>query len=389
MLGDMTTFQSPSALPAPLPAFDEMYRALVERDTRCDGAFYAAIRTTGIFCRPGCGARKPRRENCEFFASTTEALRAGFRPCKRCRPLERAGAAPEWARALLERVESAPLERIRARDLTALGVEPRRAARWFRANYGMTFQAYHRARRVGLALHAVRGGTRVTTAALDSGFESESGFRAAFVKLFGAPPTKLDARADVLRVRWLPTPLGPLLAAASDQGIALLEFVDRRALAAQIATLRRRVGLAVVPGEHRHLTALELELDDYFARRSLTFRVPLHAPGTPFQESVWSALRAIPPGETRSYAEVARAIGRATSVRAVARANGDNRLALLLPCHRVIGSDGALTGYAGGLWRKEWLLAHERGENVPSSDAAVESPVVSPVASRTRRRPRI
>lgn len=371
MLDGMTTQTARESL----PAFDEMYRALVERDTRCDGAFFAAIRTTGIFCRPGCGAKKPRRESCEFYASAADALRAGYRPCKRCRPLERAGTAPEWARALLERVEKAPLERIRARDLSALGIEPRRAARWFRANYGMTFQAYHRARRVGLALRSVRGGARVTDTALASGFDSESGFRAAFVKLFGASPTKLDTRADVLRVRWLATPLGPLLAAASEQGIALCEFVDRRALEAQIATLRRRVGLAVVPGDHRHLDALERELESYFARRSLAFRVPLHAPGTPFQERVWAALRAIPPGETRSYADVARAIGCTKSVRAVARANGDNRLALLLPCHRVIGSDGALTGYAGGLWRKAWLLAHERGESVPRPDAVREAPV--------------
>lgn len=336
-----------------------MYRALVERDTSYAGVFVAGIRSTGIFCKPGCGAKRPKRESCEFFGSTSEAMHAGYRACKRCRPLDRDAERPAWVSALIERVERAPLERVTALDLRRAGIEPARAARWFKQHYGMTFQAWHRARRVGAALSRVRKGSSVTDAASSSGFESESGFRDAFVRLFGAAPTKLDAQSELVRVRWLATPLGPMLAAASTRGVCLLEFVDRRALEAQIATLRRRIGLPIVPGNNATLVKLESELADYFAGRSLEFTLALDVPGTPFQERVWKALRAIPPGETRSYAGVARSIGAATSVRAVARANGDNRIALILPCHRVIGSDGALTGYAGGLWRKEWLLEHE------------------------------
>ncbi len=344
-----------------LPAPDEMYRALCERDTSYDGAFVAAITTTGIFRRPGCGAKKPKREHCEFYGGAREALEAGYRPCKRCNPMEPGEAPPAWVASVLARVERAPLERVTSAELRALGVEPARLARWFRAHYGMTFQAYHRARRVGLAMKKVRGGARVTDVALASGFESESGFRDAFTKLFGAAPTKLAAGVDVIRVRELATPLGPMLAAASAKGVVLLEFVDRRAMEAQVTTLRRRMQLPIVPGTNAMLDRLARELAEYFAGTRTRFEVPLHAPGTPFQERVWKELRAIPPGETRSYADVAKALGRPTATRAVARANGDNRLALLLPCHRVIGSDGALTGYAGGLWRKEWLLAHERG----------------------------
>jgi AraC family transcriptional regulator of adaptative response/methylated-DNA-[protein]-cysteine methyltransferase len=142
--------------------------------------------------------------------------------------------------------------------------------------------------------------------------------------------------------------------------VCLLEFVDRRSLKTQIATLRRHFPLPVVPGTNDALDRLEQELEEYFAGERASFDVPLLSRGTPFQASVWKLLREIPPGETRSYADLARDLGRPTAVRAVARANGDNRLSILIPCHRVIGSDGSPTGYAGGIWRKQWLLAHER-----------------------------
>jgi AraC family transcriptional regulator of adaptative response/methylated-DNA-[protein]-cysteine methyltransferase len=306
-----------------LPPPDEMYRALLERDETYEGSFLAAIRTTGIFCRPGCRAKKPRRENVEFFADPNAAMRAGYRPCLRCRPLESGRETP--------------------------------------AKFGMTPRAYERTRRLDKALERIRGGSSVTDAALESGFESESGFRDAFVRIFGAPPTRaVAAGASVLRVRWLPSPLGPLLAAATEEGVCLLEFADRRALPTQIATLRRRFPFPVVPGSHRHLDQLAQEMSAYFAGERPTFEVELVAPGTPFQAAVWDLLRRIPPGETRSYAEIAREVGRPSAVRAVARANGENRLAILIPCHRVIGSDGSPTGYGGGIWRKQWLLAHER-----------------------------
>jgi AraC family transcriptional regulator of adaptative response/methylated-DNA-[protein]-cysteine methyltransferase len=342
-----------------MPSFDRMYRAMVERDTTFDGAFFAGVRTTGIFCRPGCGAKKPKRENVDFFESSSEALRAGFRPCRRCHPLALAGATPDWARTVFELVERNG-QRVTASELRAAGVHPARAARWFKKSFGVTFQAYARARRVGAALQPLRNGADVGTAAEHSGFESESGFRAAFERLFGAPPKRLSPDATTLLAARLATPIGPMLAIANDAGVCLLEFVDRRSLERQIATLRRRFQGVVVPGDNAHLRALRVELADWFKGVRKKFDVPLVAPGTPFQERVWAQLARIPFGETRSYAEVARAIGEPKAVRAVARANGDNRLALLIPCHRVIGSNGEPTGYAGGLWRKRWLLEHER-----------------------------
>lgn len=351
----------------PRPTADEMFAALVSRDTSLDGVFVAAIRTTGIFCRPGCGAKKPRRENVEFFASPREAMHAGYRACKRCRPLDLGTQRPEWVERIVEALERRDDRRVTADDLRAMGIQPARAARWFKANYGMTFQAFCRARRMGEAMKLIRDGASIGRAAARSGYESESGFREAFEDVFGATPGRARARGGAagappreLVACWIESPLGPMLAAASDTGVSLLEFVDRRALATQVATLRKRSAAVIRPGSNAHLEALQRELAAYFAGRSAKFTVQLEAPGTEFQARVWEALRAIPSGETRSYLDVAKQIGRPTATRAVARANGDNRLAILIPCHRVIGSDGTLTGYGGGVWRKEWLLEHER-----------------------------
>lgn len=341
---------------------DRKYQAMVERDASFEGAFVVGVRTTGIFCRPGCTARLPRRENVEFFAGVSEALHAGYRPCKRCRPLEPAGVAPAWVTMLLAVVEREPTRRLGADDLRQMGVNPATASRYFKARYGMTFQAYARSRRVGVAMKTLREGKSVSSAAARSGYRSESGMREAFVRMFGAP----RVRAAGLQVntplvaKWMTTPIGSMLAVVNDHGLCLFEFVDRRAIETQIAVLRRRFETHVVPGEHPMLARVEREARKYFDGTSSVIDVPLAVKGTEFQERVWAALRRIPPGTTRSYAEIAAEIGLKTAVRAVARANGDNRLAIVIPCHRVIGSDGSLTGYGGGIWRKEWLLEHER-----------------------------
>jgi AraC family transcriptional regulator of adaptative response/methylated-DNA-[protein]-cysteine methyltransferase len=318
------------------------------------------VRTTGIFCRPTCSARKPRPANVEFFASARDALLAGYRACQRCRPLEPEGAAPEWLRGLLARVEADPQARVRDADLRAQGLSPERVRRWFEREHGMSFQAYLRARRLGAALGQIRSGDSVTEAAIDSGYESLSGFHEAFTRLFGEAPRAASAQRVVI-VNRIATPLGSLLAGVCEERVCLLEFADRRMLATQIRRLRARLDACYAPGDHPLLARLARELDEYFAARRAEFSVPLELAGTEFQRRVWSELLRIPCGETRSYAELARAIGQPSAVRAVARANGDNRLAILVPCHRVVGSDGRLTGYGGGLWRKQRLLDHERG----------------------------
>src|SRR5438552_14237495 len=214
--------------PELLPPSDTMYRALVNRDSSFEGIFYVGVRTTGIFCRPTCSAKKPARENVDFFATPSEALHGGYRPCLRCHPMDPGKRPPKLIERLRAEVEHAPGGRLTDKELAAMAIDPSTARRQFKRHYGMTFQAYHRARRLGVALRDVRRGGRVDEARNGSGFESESGFREAFTKIFGEPPTTARARAPLLAER-IDTPLGAMIAVADDEGLRLLEFIDRRA----------------------------------------------------------------------------------------------------------------------------------------------------------------
>ena len=342
-----------------LPPNDTMYQALVDRDSTFEGIFFVGVRTTGIFCRPTCSAKKPARQNVEFFPSPNEALLGGYRPCLRCQPMDPVQPAPALIERLRAEVEKAPDGRLTDKELAALSIDPSTARRQFKRHYGMTFQAYHRARRLGRALREVKSGSRVDEARNGSGFESQSGFRDAFEKIFGEPPTAAKKQGGLFAER-IETPLGSMLAIADDAGLRLLEFVDRRALERELSILRTRLRTNVVPGEHRHLTAIRKQLADYFSGRNLEFTLPLAPVGSPFQLRDWKLLQTIPLGETRSYSWMAEQLGDKEMRRAVGRANGENMLCIIIPCHRVIRADGTLCGYGGGLWRKKWLLEHER-----------------------------
>ena len=340
-----------------LPPRPEMEQAFLSSDAAYNGLFFTAVRTTGIFCLPACPARKPRPENVEFFGTVKDALFAGYRPCKRCRPTE--SAAPDWVRELIGRLESGTGTRITEASLRSLGLEPARVRRHFLREYGMTFQAYCRARRLGQAFEQIRHGEPLDDAVFDSGFDSHSGFRTAFERLFGKPPGQVRD-SDCIRLAWVDTPIGPMVAGATSQGVCLLEFTERRMLEAQFTTLRSRFNLPMVPGESGHLEQLRAELAGYFSGERREFTVPLEYPGTDFERQVWAELLRIPYGETRCYEDLARSLERAGGARAVGRANGMNRIAILIPCHRVVNKDGQLGGYGGGLWRKRALLELER-----------------------------
>jgi AraC family transcriptional regulator, regulatory protein of adaptative response / methylated-DNA-[protein]-cysteine methyltransferase len=269
------------------------------------------------------------------------------------------GETPVGLRRLLEEIETDPSLRLRDADLRARGIEPATARRWFKRHHGMTFHAYQRARRMANALGALARGSKVTAAAFDSGFESLSGFQEALRRITGRSAAA-SRDAELLHLSRLLTPLGPMLIGATDAAVALLEFTDRRMLATQLERLARRRRCIFVPGSTAAGQQLEAELEAYFAGTLRDFSTPLAPAGTEFQQRAWQGLQSIPYGETRSYAEQARLLGAPTAVRAVARANGDNPVAIVVPCHRVIGANGKLTGYGGGLWRKQWLLHHER-----------------------------
>lgn len=342
-----------------LPSIQIMYGALLNRDTTFEGVFYVGVKTTGIFCRPTCPAKKPKAENVEYFASPHEALYGGYRPCLRCSPLNKEKKPPELVERLRDVVEQSPTRKLSGVELQAIGIDPSTARRQFQRHYGITFHAYQRARRMGLALNEVRNGNTVIDAQLNNGFESASGFWEAFKSVFGVPPSKAE-QVNCLHARWFETPLGAMLALANEEGLHLLEFVDRRGLEREIAGLMKRSKCAVVPGDNSHLEKIGTELKDYFDGTATNFTVPLVTNGSAFEADVWALLRTIPPGETWSYAQLAHTLNRPTATRAVGRANGRNCLALVIPCHRVIRADGNLCGYGGGVWRKQWLLEHER-----------------------------
>ena len=341
-----------------MPTTDEMYRALVQRDQTFDGLFFACVRTTGIFCRPTCSARKPKPENVEFAASVQDALHRGYRPCRVCNPLGSTAADPAWLAPILDEISRSG-ERLRDGDLRARGLDPVQVRRTFKRRMGMTFQAYQRACRLGTAMKALHDGASTLDAGFDAGFESPSGFREAFERVFGETPGRARAKA-MLVAGWIETPLGPMLAVAGDAGLELLEFVDRRALERELTMLRRRLGSAIVPGEHPILAATAEQMREYYAGTRQQFDIPLNQRGSAFQLKVWNALCEIPYGETRSYSDIAARIGAPAAVRAVGTTNGRNQLTIIVPCHRVIRSDGSLCGYGGGRWRKQWLLNHER-----------------------------
>lgn len=346
--------------PGTRPGRAEMRRARLARDATYDGVFWVGVKTTGIFCRPSCPARPPKEENVLYLDTIRAGEDAGLRACKRCRPTETDGRRPPLVREVMALSEAHLDSRLPDAELARRGYDPVRVRRAFRRELGVTFQAYHRARRMGVAVERLRAGEAPLDVAFDSGYESASGFTEEFKRRYRATPGKVEGVSEV-RVRSIESPIGKLELGATPRGICLCEFADRRALPRELRDIERHFGVPLVPGTNEHLDRLEAELAEYFAGARRDFTVALDTFGTAFQREVWAALREIPWGETRGYGELAAALGKPGAARAVGRANGSNRVAIVIPCHRVIQADGGLRGYGGGLWRKRWLLERERG----------------------------
>lgn len=342
-----------------LPDHSSLYAALIARDDRFDGQAFVCVSSTGVFCRLTCPARKPKPENCTFFATIGECIEAGFRPCLRCHPLQAATLADPVVAALLRALDARPDLRWSEGHIAELGYDLSTVRRSFKRHFGMTFLEMARQRRLREGFETLATGGKVISAQHDASFDSASAFRAAFARLLGCAPA--DLRPDrMLRATWIPTPLGDMIAVGSRSHLHLLEFVDRKGLPGELARMhlasKEGIGIGAMPPTEQAAA----ELGDYFAARSDRFTTPLALAGSGFAQQVWEALREIPAGETRSYSDIARRIGRPSATRAVARANGANQIALMIPCHRVIGADGSLTGYGGGLWRKQRLIEIER-----------------------------
>lgn len=333
--------------------FDEVYAEMAARSGKFDRVWYVSVKTTGIFCRMICPARTPLAKNVEFVGSIQECLHAGFRPCKRCKPMSLRDEGPEWVGELVKQVQNSDVK-LRDGDLRTMGLEPATVRRHFERHFRMSFHAYQRAWRMGQAIGSLRSGGDSVDAAMAAGYSSESGFREAFERIVGVNVRDSDS-ARLAFARWIETPIGGMVAVGSDDGLGILEFVDRRMLETELRDYERLTQRKIVPGDHPVLDQIVAELGEYFRRERREFGVRLDLRGTEFQRCVWGELVVIPWGQVRSYGEQAKRLGNSGAVRAVGRANGMNRIAIVVPCHRVVGADGSLTGYGGGLWRKKWL----------------------------------
>jgi AraC family transcriptional regulator, regulatory protein of adaptative response / methylated-DNA-[protein]-cysteine methyltransferase len=342
-----------------LPNDKRLYEALVARDPAFEGRAYVGVATTGVFCRLTCPARNPKPENCIFFESVAACMEAGFRPCLRCNPMDARLDADPIVSKLVGALQADPGRRWTECDLVEMGHDPSTVRRTFKRHFGITFLGMARLSRIRNGAETIAHGGRVINAQIDAGFESGSGFRSAFARVLGQSPATFTGE-EGLKADWIDTPVGVMIAVADRDTLHLLEFFDRKALRTELNSLQKSAGCAIGIGTLPPAKQIGQELAAFFAGSVADFRTPLALRGSAFTKSVWAALRQIPVGQTRSYSEIAAAIGRPSAVRAVARANGANPIAIVVPCHRVIGADGSLTGYGGGIWRKRWLIAHER-----------------------------
>lgn len=336
----------------------QYYQALLDRNKSFVGIFYVGVKTTDVFCIATCRARKPKFENVIFYTSFKAALANGYRPCKICKPTENANEAPPQVVKVIEMVKNNPKTKISDDQLRAENISPVVLRRWFNEHYGMTFHAYQRMYRINIAFQELKKGKRTTQTAYETGYESLSGFGYTYKKLLGKSPKNSGQQAVILVNRFT-TPLGPMFVCATDKGICLLEFVERDILEKEFEELQKLLKARIIAGENKHIQQVKKEILEYFEGRRKTFAVALHTPGTDFQNSVWQHLLTIPIGEKTTYQIIAQQIEKPKAVRAVGAANGRNRISIIIPCHRVIGSDGKLRGYGGGIERKEWLLNHE------------------------------
>jgi AraC family transcriptional regulator of adaptative response/methylated-DNA-[protein]-cysteine methyltransferase len=333
---------------------DTAWAAFMRRDRSWDGRIIGAVHTTGIYCKPSCPARRPRRENVTFYASTEEARAAGFRPCLRCKPDE-VGRDREAVASAVKLIEGAEEIPNLSQLAEAVGYAPHHFQRIFKRDLGVSPAEYARGLRSRRTQDALKANGRITDAVYDAGYQSPSGFYSDAKERLGMTPSawRDGGRGETIRWTTFDGPLGELFIAASSKGICRLTFDDNE------ESLQRLFPNATIVKDDGALREFVAGTLRAIEQPLLAHQLPIDVAGTAFQEAVWRELRKIPAGETRSYAEIAAAIGAPKAVRAVGTANGDNHVAVLIPCHRVIRSDGSLGGYGGGIERKKKLLASE------------------------------
>jgi AraC family transcriptional regulator of adaptative response/methylated-DNA-[protein]-cysteine methyltransferase len=350
------------------PAFssdEQRWKALLYRDQRADGAFLYAVKSTGVYCRPTCSSRLPKQENVVFFMSSSAAEAAGFRPCKRCSPRE-ASAREHHMKAIIracklidESEEHPRLQKLAA----AVGMSSSNFHRLFKEIVGVTPKQYAATVRMDRLRTGLTQGSSITQTIYDAGFSSVSRFYEGSRKMLGMTPSTYKNGAAGLRIHAAvaDSSLGLVLVAATDRGICSIDFGDTPQ--SLLERLRLRFPKAELRQDDSGFAAWVSRVAALIEAPGRGLDLPIDIQGTAFQQRVWKALQGIPPGSTKSYAEIAAQIGTPTAARAVARACASNRIAVVIPCHRAVKSDGGLGGYRWGIERKRRLLEREATES--------------------------
>ncbi len=346
---------------------NQKWSLVLARDVRADGRFVYAVRSTGVFCRPSCPSRRPRRENVEFFDSPAQAQQAGYRACQRCSPLERNPQAQKIEAACRYIDENLDI----TLSLTAISrhvaISPFHFQRLFKRMLGISPRQYQQARRAGKFRQALLGEGRVTDAIYEAGYSSSSRAYESIPAQLGMTPSAFRRGGEGVSIRYtvVATDLGRMLIATTERGVCAVRFGESDA--ALLRELKHDFAAAHISRDDEALSPVAAQVERLLSGSAATANIPIDIQGTAFQQMVWETLRKIPAGQTRSYAEVAASIGRPKAVRAVANACASNSVALVVPCHRVVQKNGSLAGYRWGVKRKKELL--EREQSAVSSRA--------------------
>jgi AraC family transcriptional regulator, regulatory protein of adaptative response / methylated-DNA-[protein]-cysteine methyltransferase len=339
----------------------DRWAAICQRQASADGTFWYGVKTTGIYCRPTCASRQPKPANVVYFDSCRAAEAAGFRPCKRCQPQTDSPQQQQTAAiaAICQRIEQSATDLTLAEMAAIVGLSPAHFQRLFKRIVGVTPKAYTIAQRQQRVRTELQEGTSVTQAIYDAGFATSSRFYEQSAQILGMTPTNYQRGAKGIAMQFAvqPTSLGWVLVAATAQGICAISL-DDSAEALTLQLQQQFPGAQIVPSDDRFADWVA-QVVALIEAPQQGLSLPLDIQGTAFQHRVWQALQTIPPGATLSYSAVAQQIGQPQAVRAVARACASNKLAVAIPCHRVVGSDGALKGYRWGSDRKRILLDRE------------------------------